>query len=511
MKMTENGESENALPQPLTRVPTGIRGLDSILRGGFLSGGVYVIAGSPGTGKTILASQICYNHVAAGNRAVFVSLLAESHSRMFGHLQSQAFFDPKVISRELLYVSAYQVLEEAGLSGLLQTLGELLTAQEATLLVIDGLLTADTVAPWQAEYQKFIQGLQSICELMSATTLLLSKHQHDPARTHSQHTMVDGILELEDTEIGPQVVREITVKKFRGSSYLRGRHMFRITDQGVVVYPRTEKIYEVQGAPKTYTENVTFGIEGLDKALHGGVQMGSTTMMLGAPGSGKTLCGLHFLGQGVADGQPGLYMGFDESPTRIIATAESIGLPFKQAVEKGQLTMLWNLPVELYLDEISERLIDTIKEKQVKRLFLDGLSALVKASIYPARLPAFMATLTNLLRGMGVTTIFTLETHAILSPSIELPIDSVSVLVENMILVGHVEYAAQLERQITILKVRQHAFDSAIRRLIITESGVQVGDAYHGVRGMLTGQAFLDYQHLHDSVAPEAYEDNSGH
>src|SRR5436309_3039680 len=106
----------------LERLPTGIPGLDTILQGGFLRGGLYLIMGTPGAGKTILSNQMCFSHVAADGRAVYVTLLAETHARMLGHLRSLAFFDPAPIASALYYISGYQILEQEGLRGLLALL-----------------------------------------------------------------------------------------------------------------------------------------------------------------------------------------------------------------------------------------------------------------------------------------------------------------------------------------------------------------------------------------------------
>src|SRR6188768_348370 len=116
----------------MARFPTGIEGLDTITQGGLLASGVYIIQGIPGSGKTILANEICYRHVASGGRAVYVTLLAESHSRMLQHLQSMAFFDESVVPDRLFYVSAFRVLEDEGLKGLLALLRREMRAQQVT-------------------------------------------------------------------------------------------------------------------------------------------------------------------------------------------------------------------------------------------------------------------------------------------------------------------------------------------------------------------------------------------
>src|ERR1700745_2504678 len=135
--MTERDE----VPE-LARVPSGISGLDEILPGGLLEGGVYIIQGRPGAGKTILANEICFRHAAAGGRAAYVTLLAEMHTRLLQHLRPLAFFNKAFIPKSLYYVSAFQTLEGDGLKGLIDVLRREIKGQHADLLVVDGLVAA---------------------------------------------------------------------------------------------------------------------------------------------------------------------------------------------------------------------------------------------------------------------------------------------------------------------------------------------------------------------------------
>src|SRR5271168_1754520 len=128
---------------PLERVPTGIPGLDTVLRGGFLKAGIYIVRGEPGAGKTIFGNQCCFNHVAAGHRAVYVTLLAETHDRMMQHMQTMSFFDLARIPDGLYYVNGFRVLEEDGIKGFIDLLWHEIRTHNTTLLVLDGLIAAE--------------------------------------------------------------------------------------------------------------------------------------------------------------------------------------------------------------------------------------------------------------------------------------------------------------------------------------------------------------------------------
>jgi circadian clock protein KaiC len=474
--------------QSLERIPSGIPGLDTVLQGGFLQGGLYLVMGRPGAGKTILGNQISFNHVATGGHVLYVTLLAESHARMLAHLQSLQFYDPAPIANSLYYVSGYRVLEESGLDGLLEMLRRLIRDNRASLLVLDGLVTAESVAGSDLLFKRFIHELQVFIEVVNCTTLLLT--QLDPHIPHPEHTMVDGLVELSDNRVGLRAVRELEVRKFRGSGYLRGRHIFEINDSGIVIHPRTEALLAVPTniASEVYPK-FNFGIPRMDEMLHGGVISGSTTMLLGAPGSGKTLLGLHFLAAGAERQQSGLYFGFYETPPRLIGKANKVGLDFGKSVNNGAIEVIWQPIVEDSLDVLAERLLEAVTRRQVQRLFVDGITAFVQTATYSERLGPFFTALANELRGRNVTTIFSVETRMLFSPTVEVPIEGMSAIIENIILLRYVELRSQLYRLISIMKVREDSYDATIREFKITDSGIDVAATFDSAEAILTGIA----------------------
>src|SRR5581483_1076247 len=201
----------------LRRIPTGIAGLDRILGGGVFTGGAYIVMGLPGAGKTTLGNQVAFRHVAEGGRALYVTLLSETHARMLQHLQTLRFFDAAVIGRGLTYVSAFHVLETEGLKGILGLLTREVREERITLLVIDGLVTAEQAAASDTEVKKFVHEVQTLMSLTGCTAILLTNVSD--RSSYPTHTMVDGIVELRDDLFGARAVRTLTVLKFRGGAH----------------------------------------------------------------------------------------------------------------------------------------------------------------------------------------------------------------------------------------------------------------------------------------------------
>lgn len=472
--------------EPLERVPSGIPGLDAILFGGFLKSGVYIIQGTPGSGKTILGNQICFNHVSGGGRALYVTLLAESHARMMLNLQPMRFFSLAPIPGSLYYVSAFQLLEEQGLSGLLDVVRREVRSHKATVLVLDGLVAAEEVARSPREFKKFIHELQVLASVVNCTMFLLTNGSNN---AHPEHTMVDGLLELTDRTLALRSVRELHVRKLRGSACLRGAHTFRITEDGIELHPRIEALL---ANPSTQDEcepkRTTTGSTRLDEMFCGGLPCGTTTMLMGPSGTGKTTLGLHFLAASTRK-EPGLLFGFYETPDRLLVNAQSLGLDLTERVRQGDVEMLWQPGTDDLLDALGGRLLDAVRRRGVKRLFVDGLRGFQMATIYPERLIHFFTALANELRVLGVTTLYTAETSQILGTDVHAPLLGISSIVENLVVLRFVELRTQIYRLLSIMKARYTDYDSSIREFHISRNGIDLADSFESAEALLMGVA----------------------
>jgi len=473
----------------IERVPSGVPGLDGVLRGGFPKGGIHILQGPPGAGKTILANQICYRHAAAGGLALYVTLLAESHARMLLHLNTMCFFDESRLPDQIAYISGLGVLEAEGLSGLVTLLRREVASRKATVMILDGLVAAEDRAASDAEFKKFIQELQAQAALHGCTAFLLTTAKGQTVQP--EHTMVDGIIELRDVRYGSRTERGLVVNKLRGSDFLPGRHPFRITPKGLVVYPRVEVAFSVTTRPdRARSGRLPTGIESLDAMLGGGgLPEATVTGLLGPSGVGKTTFGLHFVCASSA-AEPALLFGFYETPPRLLQRAASLGLDLEGAVDRGEVEILWQPQGEEVQDGLAHRLLDAVARRGVRRLFIDGLGGFMEASVEPERISRFFAVLTNELRAGGVTTLYTMETRDVVGPGIEVPVQGISSIVECLIALRYVEYHSRSRRLLSVVKVRDSGFDPALREFVITEGeGISLTGAFEGAEDLLSGFA----------------------
>lgn len=469
----------------LERFPTGIEGLDIILKGGLLATGVYIIQGVPGSGKTILANEICYRHIGAGGRAVYVTLLAESHSRMLQHLRPMSFFDESVIPERLFYVSAFRTLEDEGLKGLMALLRREIRTQHVSLLVLDGLVAAEESALTPRDFKKFIHELQSHAVANGCTVLLLTSGVGE--MVNAEHTMVDGLIELSDEQYEFRNQRALQVRKFRGSASLRGKHSFRITQQGIRLFPRIEAWLDHPSIPdKGPGPRTTCGSPSIDKMLHGGLCGSSVTAVVGPTGGGKTLFALQFLARSSKE-EPGLMFSFYETPARLIEKSRAVGHDISDLIDRGHLHIHWHSQGEHLLDELGHELLQAVRSRGIRRLAIDGMGGILESVATRERIGRFMACLMNELRARGVATVLTVESTEIVGPAVRMPVGGMSAIIEDLLFLRFVERDARLSRLISISKMRNSDYDELVRELFITDRGMKVGDPLYGLDGIITG------------------------
>ena len=467
--------------RPLRRVPSGVKGLDEILRGGFFGGGLYIVEGPPGVGKTILGNQICFNQAQAGSKVLYVTLIAETVGRMLLNIRDLKFYDEGAVGNGIFYVSGFNALKKDGLAGLLHLLRREVAARKTTTLVVDGFASASDHAKSREDLKLFVQQLQTQADAADCTVFLLTNPTEQ--KPSSEETMVDGIINLGTSVHEWRSARELSVRKFRGSGYLQGVHSYDITEEGMTVYPRLETLISRGSDVNGELKRILSGNSRLDEMLGGGLPAGSSTMVIGPSGTGKTTLGLQFLGQSSAQ-EPGLLFGFYETPERIRTKISATCPALLKQLDAGHVQILWQAPTDQFLDEIADRMLRYIKQRKVKRLLIDGLGGFKKA-LRSRPIEPFFSALVHELRAQGVTSICTAEVMEIVGPTMTVPLQGLSDVTDNHILLRFIETGASLYRLLSILKVRDSAFDSDLRELHFAAGGLELDENSKSAKSIL--------------------------
>lgn len=471
----------------VSRIPTSVPGLDAVLGGGLPAGRTCLVAGPPGTGKTTLGNHIGFKHAAAGGSVVFVTMLTETHDVMLQNLKDFSFFDRTIPGDRIRYFSVLQSLQQDGLEGVVQSIRRAIREASATLLVVDGTAVAEDMAPATFDVRRFAQQLETQSSMLGCTAVLLTSHGPEEMRTLGAH--VNGVVVLSNERNHSRNVRMLEVTKLRGARHAGGVHEFDITKAGVAVYPRLESLIGRVRPKQDSIGGLGVGSEDLDTMLGGGLMRFTNTLVLGTPGSGKTVLGLSFIEEGASRGEPGLIVGFHETEADLRATSAGIGLDLGRHIEEGTVRVLWDPPLEISVDEWAWRLLSEVEAHQSRRVFIDGLTDIQRLITTQQRLPAFISALANELRARGATTLVAAEIDAYVDTHLAAPIPNVSATMDNGILLRHVEVRSELRRLISVLKARQAATDPTIREFTIGEQGLVVSRPFAVISGLLTGRA----------------------
>jgi len=299
----------------------------------------------------------------------------------------------------------------------------------------------------------------------------------DAGAVRPEHTMVDGLISLHDTEYGWRVERDVLVRKFRGSDHLPGRHGLCITADGIMVWPRIESLpipaHRLPREPDA--KRLSTCVAGLDAMIGGGLPSASTTLVMGPAGAGKTALGLQFLA-GSTEEQPGLMLGFYETPERLLAQAAGIAPKLPQLMQNGIVQVLWYGAAEGLIDRVANDLLATVRERGVSRLVIDGLPGFEDITVQPARIPHFYKALTDHLQALGVTSLCTAEMRELAAPVAAPPLNRLTTVAENLLLLRHVEAQGQLRRLLSVVKLRDSAFDTRVRGFSIARGGIVLDD-----------------------------------
>ncbi len=427
---------------------------------------------------------MCFHHARSGKRALYVTLLAESHARMLMHMSGLAFFNPAAIPERVYYLSAFAVLETDGLRGLLTLLRREVQAHGATMLVLDGIFAAEHQAGSELEFKKFIHGLQIQATVADCAMFLMSSAGEGEAEVTAEHTMVDCVIDMRSRLYGWRSERDLEVLKRRGADHLLGRHALDITGAGVSVYPRFEasQARPRRAAPPSGV-GVPSGLPPLDAMLGGGLPQHSTTVLEGPPGIGKTTLGLHFLSPCSA-AEPGLLFTTTDSPEALLAKARALGLPAAGLIDAGQVEVAWRSSTEGLLDAALHDLLQAVRRTGARRLCIDSLTGLLQLAPDPSRLPAVFATLAHELRTLGVTSLLTSEIDDSgrfgVLPTSGAMHSHLSGIADNVVVLRTARRRSSLSRLMSVFKARDAQIDPRVRSYQIGRGGIAIDDPPNG-------------------------------
>jgi circadian clock protein KaiC len=470
----------------LERLGTGSCPLDKILGGGLPARSVTVVAGEPGSGKTVFTLQALFHHARQGKKCLYFSTLSEPALKTIRYVQAFSFFDASLIKDRLVFIDLGSALRNGGPEKALQPLIDRVESEGADLVAIDSFKAIHDLLPGSGGSRMFVYDLAVGMAAWGATTLLVGEYTAEEIGTAPEFAIADGIVQLTNERQDLTAARQFEILKLRGADYITGRHFFEIGAGGLMFYPRVRGPASADDPPVDLADRVTTGIPGLDALLVGGLPRASTTIVEGGTGTGKTLVGLHFLLEGARRGEPGILFTLEETPAQIRAVAKSFGWNIAPLEAEERLVINYASPVELLTDRFLDEALRLIAKVGARRVVLDSLTSMSLGVVPQRRYRELVYALTKHVRAAGVTLLMTMEVAELLGTA-QLTGHGVSSIADNLIVLRYVEVEAHLERAVLVLKARGTGHAMELRRFVIDNRGAHVGTRFQDLRGVLTG------------------------
>jgi circadian clock protein KaiC len=497
------------MDQSLTdKASTGIAGLDDILAGGFARGHTYLLEGSPGTGKTTTALQFLLAGSQAGERCLYVTMSetedelhlgARSHGwvldenlEVFQLVPPESLLDPAQ-QQSLLYSSDLE-LDEAS-----RSIFAAVARARPHRVVLDSLSEIRLLAQSSLRYRRQILALKHFFARSGSTVLLLDDLTTD---THDKtvHSVAHAVIRLE--EVAPEYGaerRRLRVIKYRGQSFRGGYHDFAIRKGGIAVFPR---LVSLEHKTSFSREPLKTQITELNALLGGGVDRGTSTLLLGPAGIGKSILSLHFVAAALARGEKAAVFVFDEELALTQSRAKKLMIDVESQTRSGQLFMEQVDAAELSPGEFAHRVRTLVDANQVKTVVIDSLNGYQSAMPEEQALLLHMHELLQYLNRQGASTFMTVAQHGLVG-EMKAPID-ITYLADTVILLRFFEAMGRVRRAMSVIKKRSGQHEDTIREFRIEPHGLSIGAPLEEFHGILRGVP--DYQGPMDGLLGKTAE-----
>jgi circadian clock protein KaiC len=466
---------------------TGVTGLDLVLDDGLEPGAMLVVAGAPGTGKTILAQQMCFANGTADRKCIYYTTVSEPHSKLVRHLEQFSFYDPEALGTRVEHIHLGDFLQPARQEGLGPLVSEIVRKtleEEPSIVVLDSARMLRDFAD-EPELRRALYDLTGRIAQTGTVLLLVGEYAPEELRSGIEFSMADGIIQLENESREPVDRRWLRIAKMRGRSYRSGKHTFQIGPGGVQVFPRIETL--IPHLVTAVSEQVPSGIPGLDALMGGGAKQGDATLVNGPSGVGKTIFGLRWLTQGLERGERCLYVTFQDTADQLVRGAAVFGWDLSAARVATNISISYVPMDDLDLDVLATAVRSELSEHATSRIVIDSLSELAFAAREAERFPAYMRSLVGLVRAAGSSLLITSET-ALFGVAAN-AMDGLLFLFDNVIDLRFIEDGARIGRSVHVAKMRNSQHEMTLNGITITDRGLMVGDKLESVAGLLGASA----------------------
>ena len=477
------------MPASADVAATGIKGLDHILLGGFPRNRVYLVQGDPGVGKTTLGMQFLLEGIRQGEKALYITLseskdelhaVAKSHNWSLEglHVYEQLVGEEALTDEETTVFYPAEIELGETIKGMLLEVERI----KPQRVVIDSLSEIRLLAQSGLRYRKQILAFKQFFGGRKVTVLCLDDRTNETSDLQLQ-SVPHGVVELERyTPLYGAARRRMQLVKVRGLKFRDGYHDFNIETGGIIVYPR---LVAAEHRSDQVREPLSSGIPRLDEMLGGGIERGSSTVIMGPAGSGKSALASQYICAAASRGEKAAMFLFEETRPGVINRAASLGLDLNKHIEEGTVKIRQVDPAELQPGELAHLVREAVEEDGARILVIDSLNGYLNAVPEERFLLLHLHELLSYLSYHGVATILVFAQHGLLG-SMQSSVD-VSYLADCVVLLRYFEAKGRIHKAISVVKKRSGPHETAIRAFGMSSKGLDLGDALESYHGVLTG------------------------
>jgi circadian clock protein KaiC len=484
----------------IRRLLTGVQGLDHVLGGGLPEFSFNLIAGPPGAGKTTLAQQLVFTLATRDRPALYFTVVGEPPVKMLRYQQQFSFFDLARVNEAVHFVNLGEDIVNGSLE---KVLGRIVQEVEATnpgVVVVDSFRTVARAAGRshnvEQDLQHFVQQLAVRLTGWEATTFLVGEYQPSEVANNSVFTVADGLFWLYQSVERNSMVRKMQVMKMRGQAPIPGLHTFRITDDGIQLFPRVivgraEEARAASVERRKPQERMSVGVKDVDEMMGGGIPAGYSVLLAGPSGSGKTVLATEFIMEGARHDEPGIIAIFEKRPGEY-SKSDPTGRAFERVIRDHKVEIIHTRPLDLSIDETLHDIVEAIDRLKARRLVIDSLSGfeLALAPTFREEFRESLYRMVAVLTGMGITLMMTAELE---DSYVDLRFSphGTAFLTDAIIMQRYIELKGRLQRIMAVVKVRGSAHSKDLRAFEITDKGIVMGKTLGQYDGLLTGSPDL--------------------